>query len=104
MKTESPTINQYYAFKEKYPDTILFMKIGDFFETFDNDAVIANKVLGLTLTKRSGIKMVGLPYYSINGYLKKLLEAGHKAGLCEPTNKLLGTPVYKDVVKFTAEN
>ena len=79
---------QYQKIKEKYPDTILLFRMGDFFETFDEDAKIAAKVLGITLTKRSNgaaenVPLAGFPHHAIDTYLPKLVRNGYRVAVCE---------------------
>jgi len=83
----TPAMKQFHHFKEKYPDAILFFRMGDFYETFYEDAKICSRVLGLALTSRSKgenpIPLAGLPYHAVDGYLKKMLQAGYKVAVCE---------------------
>ncbi len=84
----SPMMNQYLDAKEAYPDTILFFRVGDFYEMFFNDALLASKTLELTLTgKDCGLDerapMCGVPHHSSEIYIKKLIEAGYKVAICE---------------------
>ncbi|MGN1480842.1 DNA mismatch repair protein MutS [Porcipelethomonas sp.] len=84
----SPMMNQYLDAKEAYPDTILFFRVGDFYEMFFNDALLASKTLELTLTgKDCGLEerapMCGVPHHSSEIYIKKLIEAGYKVAICE---------------------
>jgi DNA mismatch repair protein MutS len=81
-------MRQYAKIKAKYPDTVLLFRMGDFFETFENDAVIASKVLGLTLTKRANgaaadVPLAGFPHHALDNYLPKLVKAGYKVAVCE---------------------
>lgn len=81
-------MRQYQKIKAKYPDTILLFRMGDFFETFENDAVIASKVLGITLTRRangaaSEVPLAGFPHHALDNYLPKLVKAGYKVAVCE---------------------
>ncbi len=81
---------QYHAIKERYPDALLFYRMGDFYELFFNDAEIAAKVLDITLTKRgknqgNEIPMAGVPYHSYEPYLARLIRAGHRVAICEQT-------------------
>lgn len=98
---KTPVMKQWKAFKDKYPDTVLLVRMGDFYESFGEDAKILRKELGLTLTKRGDVPMAGLPYHSIDPYLKRLIQAGHKVALVEPVAK--GTPdeVKRDIVRVT---
>ncbi len=87
---DTPVMEQYRACKEQYPDAILLFRLGDFYEMFFDDAVTAAEILGLTLTSRhkeAGIPMAGVPYHSVDGYIRKLLDAGKKVALCEQMEK-----------------
>lgn len=101
MKDETPLMRQYKKIKEKYPDTILLFRMGDFFETFEDDAVTASKVLGITLTKRSNgaaseVPLAGFPHHALDNYLPKLVKAGYRVAVCEQ----LEDPKYaKGIVK-----
>ncbi len=80
----TPAMRQYYAFKERHPDCVLFFRMGDFYEMFDDDAVAAHKALGITLTERTaGVPMAGVPYHAVEGYLKRMLEHGFRVAVCE---------------------
>ena len=76
-------IKQYLALKRSYPDAILLFRLGDFYEMFNEDAEVASKVLNITLTSRNGLPMCGVPYHSVEGYIKRLLDAGFKVAVCE---------------------
>jgi DNA mismatch repair protein MutS len=101
MKDETPLMRQYKKIKEKYPDTILLFRMGDFFETFEDDAVTTSKVLGITLTKRangaaSDVPLAGFPHHALDNYLPKLVKAGYRVAVCEQ----LEDPKYsKGIVK-----
>lgn len=84
----TPLMAQYNKVKQEYPDTILLFRIGDFFETFDDDAKTASKVLGITLTKRSNgaagdVPLAGFPHHAVDTYLPKLVRAGYRVAICE---------------------
>ncbi len=88
MQQQTPLMTQYYKVKEANPDTILLFRIGDFFETFDQDAKIASKVLGITLTRRANgaagdVPLAGFPHHAIDTYLPKLVRAGYRVAVCE---------------------
>ena len=93
MKTktqQTPLMAQYYKVKQAHPDTILLFRVGDFFETFEDDAKLASKVLGITLTKRSNgsagdTPLAGFPHHAIDNYLPKLVRAGYRVAVCEQT-------------------
>ncbi|MCH7557761.1 MAG: DNA mismatch repair protein MutS [Planctomycetes bacterium] len=102
----TPAMKQFHKFKQKYPDCILFFRMGDFYETFYEDAKTCSKVLGLTLTSRSKgknpIPLAGLPYHAVDGYLKKMLQAGYKVAVCEQVEdpKTAKGVVKRDVVRI----
>ncbi|HEY2589527.1 MAG TPA: DNA mismatch repair protein MutS, partial [Tepidisphaeraceae bacterium] len=87
----SPAMRQYQQFKAQHPGYVLFFRMGDFYEMFWEDAKLAAKVLGVTLTSRSrgglgaddAIPMAGVPFHSVEGYLRKMIAAGHKVAICE---------------------
>ncbi len=86
--TETPLMQQHQAIKVKYPDAILLFRVGDFYETFGPDAIIASRVLGITLTKRnngaaSSSELAGFPYHALDAYLHKLVKAGHRVAICD---------------------
>ncbi|MDD3559607.1 MAG: DNA mismatch repair protein MutS [Melioribacteraceae bacterium] len=104
--TQTPLMKQYYDVKAKYPDTILLFRVGDFFETFDEDAKTASKVLGITLTKRANgkaenVPLAGFPHHAIDTYLPKLVRAGFRVAVCEQTEnpKFAKGIVKRDVVE-----
>ncbi len=81
-------MKQYYATKAKYPDAILLYRMGDFYETFGEDAVTTSRILGITLTKRSSgspgtVELAGFPFHAIDTYLPKLVRAGQRVAICE---------------------
>lgn len=80
---DTPLMNQYKEIKEKYKDSILFFRLGDFYEMFDDDAIIASKILGIVLTKRHDVPMCGVPYHSATNYISKLIKNGYKVAICE---------------------
>ena len=101
----TPMMQQYLAFKEKYSDAILFFRLGDFYEMFFEDAVEASQILGITLTSRhkdADIPLAGIPYHAADQYIKKLLEAGRKVAVCEQTEKpdKKKKTVARDVVRI----
>lgn len=86
--TETPLMKQYNAIKTKYPGALLLFRVGDFYETFGQDAVAASKVLGIVLTKRgngsaSEIELAGFPHHALDSYLPKLVRAGHRVAICD---------------------
>ena len=100
-------MKQFHHFKEQHPDCILFFRMGDFYETFYDDAKTCSKVLGLTLTSRdkgsaNPIPLAGVPYHAIDGYLKKMLQAGYRVAVCEQVEdpKKAKGVVKRDVVRI----
>lgn len=81
----TPMLEQYRTMKERYPNYILFFRLGDFFEMFDRDAEEVSKELELTLTSRAGVPMCGVPHHSALSYIKRLIENGHRVAVCEQT-------------------
>ena len=101
VSKETPLMKQYREIKEKYPDSILLFRVGDFYETFHEDATVTSKVLGIVLTRRgSGInketKLAGFPHHSLDTYLHKLVKAGHRVAICE---QLENPKLTKTIVK-----
>lgn len=80
---ESPMLKQYREIKEKYPDYILFFRLGDFYEMFFDDAITVSRELELVLTSRAGSPMCGVPFHSAEIYIKKLIDAAFKVAICE---------------------
>jgi len=102
----TPLMEQYLAIKAKYQNMILLYRMGDFYETFYEDAKIVSRVLGIALTKRShgktaDVPLAGFPYHALDAYLPKLIEAGHKVAICEQVEdpKLAKTVVKREVVE-----
>ena len=86
--SETPLMKQHREIKTKYPDAVLLFRVGDFYETFAGDAIIAAQVLGITLTKRangsaSSIELAGFPHFSLETYLHKLVKAGYRVAICD---------------------
>ncbi len=102
----TPAMKQFHQFKQKYPDCILFFRMGDFYETFYEDAKTCSQVCGLALTSRSKgdnpIPLAGVPYHAVEGYLKKMLQAGYKVAVCEQVEdpKTAKGVVKRDVVRI----
>ncbi|MBQ8445807.1 MAG: hypothetical protein IJX22_05430, partial [Opitutales bacterium] len=83
---KTPMIQQYWEFRNKLPpNTLLFFRVGDFYELFGADAERGAELLGVTLTKRSGLPLAGVPYHALQTYLQKALNAGVKIAICEQT-------------------
>lgn len=106
MRDETPLMRQYRKIKEKYPDTVLLFRMGDFFETFEEDAITASKVLGITLTKRangaaSDVPLAGFPHHALDNYLPKLVKAGLRVAVCEQLEdpKFARGIVKRDVIE-----
>ncbi|MHC1705913.1 MAG: DNA mismatch repair protein MutS [Bacteroidales bacterium] len=81
-------MKQYYSIKAKYPDALLLFRVGDFYETFGEDAIKASKILGIVLTRRANgsatyIELAGFPHHSLDTYLPKLVRAGHRVAICD---------------------
>src|SRR4030042_960980 len=83
MTETTPIMRQYRTIKNRHPDSILFFRLGDFYEMFEQDAVEASRLLDLTLTQRGGVPMCGVPYHAVQGYIGRLLKAGRKIAICE---------------------
>jgi DNA mismatch repair protein MutS len=98
---ETPLMKQYNEIKRKYPDACLLFRVGDFYETFGEDAVRASRILGITLTKRGAgseteTALAGFPHHSINTYLPKLVKAGLRVAICD---QLEDPKMTKTIVK-----
>ncbi len=98
---ETPLMKQYYAVKNKYPDAVLLFRVGDFYETFGEDAIKASGILGITLTRRANgsasfVELAGFPYHSLDTYLPKLVRAGQRVAICE---QLEDPKLTKNIVK-----
>jgi len=98
---ETPLMKQYNDIKAKYPDAILLFRVGDFYETFGEDAIKASKILGITLTKRANgqatfIELAGFPHHSVDTYLPKLVRAGYRVAICD---QLEDPKLTKSIVK-----
>jgi len=106
MSTTTPLMRQFLQIKANYQDAILFFRLGDFYEMFMDDAVVAAKILGITLTSRNkgdedAVPLCGIPYHSSQGYIAKLVAAGHKVAICEQVEdpKTVKGIVKREVVK-----
>ncbi|MFM9956891.1 MAG: DNA mismatch repair protein MutS [Phycisphaerales bacterium] len=81
---DTPAMRQYDAFKCRYPDCVLFFRMGDFYEMFDDDALTCHRALGITLTQRTeGIPMAGVPYHSVENYLRRMIDQGYRVAVCD---------------------
>ncbi len=83
----TPMMKQYLEIKKEYSDTVLFFRMGDFYEMFNEDAVYVARVLNITLTSRAGYQMCGFPYHAAGNYIKRLLKDGHKIAICEQVSE-----------------
>lgn len=86
--TQTPLMKQYEEMKRKHPDAVLLFRVGDFYETFSEDAVIASDILGITLTRRANgannyVELAGFPHHALDTYLPKLVRAGKRVAICE---------------------
>lgn len=104
---ETPLMKQYYSIRKKHPDAILLFRVGDFYETFEDDAVKASEILGITLTKRANgaasyVDLAGFPYHALETYLPKLVRAGQRVAICEQLEdpKMTKTIVKRDVTEL----
>ena len=98
---ETPLMKQYYTVKAKHPDAILLFRVGDFYETFGEDAIRASEILGITLTKRangsaSSVELAGFPFHALDTYLPRLVRAGQRVAICE---QLEDPKLTKKIVK-----
>ncbi|MFN8240311.1 MAG: DNA mismatch repair protein MutS [Bacteroidales bacterium] len=98
---DTPLMKQYYAVKSKHPDAILLFRVGDFYETFGEDAIRASEILGITLTRRANgsasfVELAGFPYHALDTYLPKLVRAGQRVAICE---QLEDPKLTKKIVK-----
>ncbi len=105
-KQRTPLMRQYHQIKAKYPDTVLLFRLGDFYETFEEDAGITARVCGITLTKRGNgaegeTPLAGFPYHQLDNYLPKLVRAGYRVAVCEQLEdpKLARGIVRRDVIE-----
>jgi len=85
---ETPLMKQYFEMKRKHPDAVLLFRVGDFYETFSDDAVTASEILGITLTRRangsaSSVELAGFPHHALDTYLPRLIRAGKRVAICE---------------------
>jgi len=98
---ETPLMKQYYNVKAKHPDAILLFRIGDFYETFGEDAIKTSEILGITLTRRANgsasfVELAGFPYHALDTYLPRLVRAGQRVAICE---QLEDPKLAKKIVK-----
>lgn len=104
--SQTPLMAQYFKIKQAHPDTVLLFRMGDFYETFEEDAKIASKVLGITLTKRANgaagdVPLAGFPHHAVESYLPKLVRAGYRVAICEQVEdpKLAKGIVKREVIE-----
>lgn len=104
--SQTPLMAQYFKIKQANPDTVLLFRMGDFYETFEEDARIASKVLGITLTKRANsaageVPLAGFPHHAVESYLPKLVRAGYRVAICEQVEdpKLAKGIVKREVIE-----
>ena len=106
----SPMMQQYMEIKDKYEDSIIFFRLGDFYEMFFDDAILASRVLELTLTgKQAGLEervpMCGIPHHAYSGYVDELIDKGYKVAICEQLEDPKETKgmVKRDVVQVVTK-
>ncbi len=104
---ETPMMKQYNRFKKQYPGALLLFRVGDFYETFGEDAITTSKILGITLTKRhngaaSEIELAGFPHHSLESYLPRLVRAGQRVAICDQVEdpRFTKTLVKRDVTEL----
>lgn len=98
---ETPMMKQYVEIKQKHPDAILLFRVGDFYETFSDDAIVASEILGITLTRRANgsaqfVELAGFPHHALDTYLPKLVRAGKRVAICD---QLEDPKLTKKIVK-----
>ncbi len=98
---QTPLMKQYYSIKDKHPDAILLFRVGDFYETFSDDAIKASEILGITLTRRANgaasyVELAGFPHHALDTYLPKLVRAGQRVAVCD---QLEDPKMTKTIVK-----
>lgn len=104
---ETPLMKQYIEMKRKHPDAVLLFRVGDFYETFSDDAITASEILGITLTRRangaaSSVELAGFPHHALDTYLPKLVRAGKRVAICEQLEdpKLAKGLVKRDITEL----
>ncbi len=98
---ETPMMKQYNEIKNQYPDAVLLFRVGDFYETFSDDAIVASNILGITLTRRANgaaayVELAGFPHHALDTYLPKLVRAGKRVAICD---QLEDPKLTKKIVK-----
>ena len=112
---ETPLMKQYAEMKQKHPDAVLLFRVGDFYETFSDDAIAASEILGITLTRRANgsaqyVELAGFPHHALDTYLPKLVRAGKRVAICEQledpkqTKKLVKRGIIELVTPGVAMN
>jgi DNA mismatch repair protein MutS len=92
----TPLMSQYHQIKSRYPDALLLFRVGDFYETFEKDAIKCSEYLNIKLTNRSGIVLAGFPHHVLNNYLPKLIQAGFRVAICDQLeDKIKGSGIVK---------
>ncbi len=104
---ETPLMKQYFEMKAKHPDAILLFRVGDFYETFSDDAITSSEILGITLTRRANgaaqhVELAGFPHHALDTYLPKLIRAGKRVAICEQLEdpKLTKKLVKRDITEL----
>jgi DNA mismatch repair protein MutS len=103
-------MRQYYAIKDRHPQAILLFRMGDFYETFNEDAKTVSRILGITLTTRNNgksddVPMAGFPHHAVDSHLPKLIRSGLRVAICEQTEEAsesTGKVVDRDVVEVSS--
>lgn len=101
--TQTPLMKQYEEMKRKHPDAVLLFRVGDFYETFSDDAIVASDILGITLTRRANgannyVELAGFPHHALDTYLPKLVRAGKRVAICEQ----IESPLIQKKMRATA--
>ena len=98
----SPMMKQFRDLKSKHPDAVLLFRCGDFYETYEDDAEEAAKILGITLAKKAGVRMAGFPHHALDTYLPKFIRAGKRVAICEQLEdpKLTKKPVKRGITEL----
>ena len=104
---ETPMMKQYNEIKQQHPDAVLLFRVGDFYETFSDDAITASEILGITLTRRANgaaqfVELAGFPHHALDTYLPKLVRAGKRVAICDQLEdpKLTKTIVKRGITEL----
>ena len=107
---ETPLMKQYNQIKEQYPDAVLLFRVGDFYETFSDDAILTSEILGITLTRRANgsaqyVELAGFPHHALDTYLPKLVRHGLRVAICDQLEdpKLVKGLVKRGVTEFVTQ-